>query len=275
MNELNMIKKLSLTILLMAAFMTPAFADGTGENLLVDLGGGVMLEMIKIPAGTFNMGGPDRDPDKDPNSFDDNRASFGSVHAVSISKDFYIGKYELTQGQWVKVMGNNPSHFKNGDNCPVENVSWNDICSSGGFLEKINTLTKNKFRLPTEAEWEYACRAGTQTNFYFGGDSSIKSIGDYAWYDGNSDKKTHPAAQKSPNAFGLYDMSGNVREWCGDYFGNYGDQAVTDPCGPAAGSLRVFRGGGWCDTAWRCRSAYRDPGNPSDRGIHLGFRLAL
>jgi len=266
---------LLITLFLMTAFALPAFAGGTGENLLIDLGGGVSLEMVKMPAGTFQMGGDERNPNSDPNSFDDNRASHGVPHAVTISKDFYMGRYEITQAQWTKIMGNNPSNFKNGDNYPVENVSWNDICTSGAFLEKINALTGKNFRLPTDAEWEYACRAKTQTNFYFGDDFSRKIMDAYVWYSDNSDKKTHPVGQKKPNAFGLYDMSGNVREWCGDYYGNYGDHAVSDPTGPAEGSLRIFRGGSWCDSAWSCRSTYRDPGNPLDRGCHLGFRLAL
>ncbi|HNY13210.1 MAG TPA: formylglycine-generating enzyme family protein [Candidatus Wallbacteria bacterium] len=268
-------KKILITLLLMLVFAAPAFAAETFENLLIDLGGGIMLEMVKIPAGTLQMGGDDNDPNKDPNGFDDNRASQGPIHAVTISKNFYMGKYELTQGQWTKIMGSNPSHFKNGDNYPVESVSWNDICGKGAFLEKINSLTGRAFRLPTDAEWEYACRAGTKTTFYFGDDPSHKLIGNYAWYRDNSDKKTHPAGLKSPNAFGLYDMSGNVREWCGDYYGKYADRAVTDPSGPTTGTLRIFRGGGWCDPAWGCRSAYRDPGAPSDRGVHIGFRLAL
>jgi len=216
------------------------------------------------------MGSPDSEPDR--------YVCEGPAHTVIISKDFYIGKYEVTQAQWQLIMGNNPSKFQNGDNYPVEQVSWDDICQAGGFLEKTNQLKPSGysgFRLPTEAEWEYAARAGTQTRFYWGNDPSYTLIGDNAWYINNSSSTTHPVGQKMRNAFGLYDMSGNVWEWCNDWYGPYGGD-VTDPIGPATGYSRVFRGGSWYDNCnYACRSAFRSHISPSHRSHPLGFRLAL
>jgi formylglycine-generating enzyme required for sulfatase activity len=164
--------KLLLTIFLMFLFVLPAFAGGTNENLLIDLGGGVTFEMVKIPAGTFQMGSPDGELD---------RLDGETLHNVTLTKSFWMGKYEVTQGQWTKIMGSNPSKFISGDNYPVECVSWDDICQTGGYLEKINTLKPggySGFRLPTEAEWEFSCRANTTTAFYWGASAN----GDYLWY---------------------------------------------------------------------------------------------
>jgi formylglycine-generating enzyme required for sulfatase activity len=242
-----------------------------GATLTLDLGGGVTLEMVKINAAgnSFQMGSPDTEQNRYSNE--------GPVHTVSFTKDYYIGKYELTQGQWKAIMaGANPSYFKSGDNYPVEQVSWDDIsAASSGFLAKINQLAPggySGFRLPTEAELEYAARGGTQTRFYWGDDPSYSLIVNYAWYDGSA---THPVGGKQPNAFGLYDTSGNVWEWCSDWFGSYSSSAVTDPTGPATGSSRVRRGGGWDYGAENCRSADRNSGNPSYCVSYIGFRLVL
>ena len=165
---------------------------------------------------------------------------------MTITKPFYLGKYEVTQEQWEAVMGSNPSNFKGPKN-PVEQVSWDD-CQE--FLDKLNAKAGGqggKFVLPTEAQWEYACRAGSTGKFCFGDDE--KQLGEYAWYDENSDSKTHPVGEKKPNAWGLYDMHGNVWEWCQDWYGAYGAEAVDDPSGPTTGSGRVFRGGGWNNAA--------------------------
>lgn len=228
------------------------------------------MKFVLIPDGTFTMGSPSSEPKRD---------SDETQHSVTISKAFYMQTTEVTQGQWREIMGNNPSYFKNcGDNCPVEQVSWND---AQAFIRKLNQREGvNRYRLPTEAEWEYACRAGTDTPFYFGNCLST----DQANYDGNypmpgcskGEYRKRPVRVGSfpPNAWGLYDMHGNVWEWCQDWKGNYPGGYVTDPTGPSSGSYRVFRGGGWYYGAWACRSADRYYISPGDRRSSLGFRLA-
>jgi len=192
-------------------------------------------------------------------------------HRVTISKPFYMQATEVTQDQWKRVMGSNPSNFKNcGDNCPVERVSWNDVQE---FIGKLNQMEGgNKYRLPTEAEWEYACRAGSTTRFCFGNDKD--RLGEYAWYRGNSRKRTHRVGEKQPNSWGLHDMHGNVWEWCQDWYGDYFSGSVTDPKGPSSGSGLVLRGGSWRGDARDCRSAFRTRGEPSGRNELIGFRLA-
>ena len=210
------------------------------------------IEMVKIPAGSFMMGSDNGESDEKP------------VHRVNISNSFYMGKYEVTRAQWKAVTGNNPSYFK-GDDLPVEQVSWDDVKD---FIRKLNNLQSDyEYRLPTEAEWEYACRAGT-TGDYAGNLDSM------AWYGANSGNKTHSVGQKQPNAFGLYDMHGNVWEWTEDWYGSYSSGTVTDPTGGLSGSRRVGRGGGWFSSAVDLRSAVRGGDAPSDRLNNLGFRLA-
>ena len=175
---------------------------------------------------------------------------------MRITKPFYLGKYLVTQEQWEAVMGNNPSRFKGPKN-PVETVSWDD-CQQ--FLDKLNAkvgVRGGKFQLPTEAQWEYACRAGSTTTYCFGDDES--GLGEYAWYATNSGGRTHPVGEKKPNAWGLYDMHGNVWEWCQDWYDGsyYANSPTDDPTGPTTGSSRVFRGGSWRERARGCRSALR------------------
>lgn len=230
------------TIILLFVFVSSASAADAGDTLSIDLGGGVTLEMVKIPKG------------------------------------FYIGKYELKQGQWKIITGSNPSNLDGGDNFPVENVSWDSICGKDGFLEKINALKPSGydgFRLPTEVEWEYAYRAGTHTKFYFGDDPLNKLIGDHAWYAVNSGLSTHPAGQKKPNAFGLYDMSGNVSEWCADCSTDQDGQAAAAPSGSLSGSNRVARGGTCESEAGNCGAASRLITNTTDGFSNVGFRLVL
>ncbi len=215
------------------------------------------IEMVYVPGGSFLMGSPENEPDR--------RSYEGPQHRVTV-QDFYIGKYEVTQAQWRAVMGSNPSGFK-GDNLPVENVSWNDAKE---FCRRLSQMTGKEYRLPTEAEWEYACRAKT-TGAYAG------DLDAMAWYDKNSGGKTHPVGQKQPNAFGLYDMHGNVWEWCEDDWHNSYDGAPNDGRAwvdiSARGSFRVSRGGGWYFNAVYCRSAGRDGYAPGNRYGTLGFRL--
>ena len=219
------------------------------------------IEMIFVKGGTFTMGAT---AEQGSDAFDFEKPT----HSVTVS-DFYIGKYEVTQAQWRAVMGSNPSCFK-GDNLPVENVSWNDVQE---FITKLNAQTGKKYRLPTEAEWEYAARGGNQSKGYkYSGSNSISNI---AWYDANSNKMTHIVGQKSPNELGIYDMSGNVWEWCQDWYGSYSSSSQTNPTGPSSGSYRVLRGGCWYTFAGICRVSNLTYYNPDYRSRCYGFRLAL
>ncbi len=221
------------------------------------------IAMVYVSGGTFTMGatseqGSDADSDEKP------------AHSVTLS-GYYIGKYEVTQELWKAVMGSNPSSFK-GDNLPVENVSWNDVQE---FLRKLNAMTGKRYRLPTEAEWEFAARGGNSSRGYkYSGSNSIGSV---AWYYGNSGNRTHAVGTKSPNELGIYDMSGNVYEWCQDWYSSsyYGSSPRTNPKGPNSGSYRVVRGGCWYYNSRICRVSFRDGYTPVVRNSYLGFRLAL
>jgi formylglycine-generating enzyme required for sulfatase activity len=215
-------------------------------------------EFTIIPAGTFTMGTPGIEP---------GRRDDETQHKVTISTPFYMQTTPVTQGQWQKVMGNTPSHFIRDANCPVEEVSWNDVQE---FIGRLNDMDgTRKYRLPTEAEWEYACRAGTTTRFS-SGDEELKEAG---WYNYNSGSGTQPVGQRDPNAWGLYDMHGNVWEWIQDWWGAFSSDAVTDPTGPSEGLYRVVRGGSWLDSAFHCRSAERSDHYPGNRYSYVGFRL--
>ena len=239
-----------------------------GETITINLPGlpaaAKPLEMVLIPAGTFMMGSPSTEKDREDNE--------GPQHEVTITNPFYLGKYEVTQAQWVAVTGMNPSGFSGNPNHPVESVSWG-VCQE--FIEELNSLGLGTFRLPTEAEWEYACRAGTSTRFYWGNDLFYTKIEDYAWYSGNSGSQTHEVGLKLPNDFGLYDMSGNVWEWCQDWYGAYSPADQVDPIGQQSGSYRVLRGGCWYYLAWRCRSALRLRYTPSGTYFVIGFRVVV
>ena len=231
---------------------------GGNETFTVN---GVSFTMIKVDGGTFRMGatselGGDADSDEKP------------VHSVTLS-DYYIGETEVTQELWKAVMGSNPSDFKGSQN-PVEKVSWHD-CKE--FITKLNRLTGKNFRLPTEAEWEYAARGGNKSKGYKY--SGSNTIGNVAWYWENSSSATHNVKTKSPNELGIYDMSGNVLEWCEDWKGDYNSGSQTNPTGPSSGSYRVSRGGSWYDYARFCRVSFRDYGNPGSGYYSLGLRLCL
>ena len=220
------------------------------------------MELVLIPAGSFRMGG-----DKKLEQAEDHETP---RHIVKISKTFYMGKYEVTQSQWSEIMNNNPSEFKE-DIRPVERVSWNDVQE---FIQKLNNKEEtNKYRLPTEAEWEYAARADTESTYCFSGD--IKTLSQYAWYRKNSADKTHPIGQLKPNAWDLYDVHGNVHEWCQDWFDrNYYSQSPSNlPLGPSSGLAKVLRGGDWGSEDWYCRCASRSLSSPDRRSNRLGFRL--
>ena len=217
--------------------------------------------MVYVSGGTFTMGATS---EQGSDAYNDEKPT----HSVTLSS-FYLCKYEVTQALWQAVMGENPSNLK-GDNLPVEQVSWDD-CQT--FITRLNNLTGKNFRLPTEAEWEYAARGGNRSRGYKYSGSNVLS--DVAWYDDNSGDKTHPVGSKSPNELGLYDMSGNVREWCSDWYGTYSSTAQTNPTGSSSGSLRVLRGGSWFSVARNCRSSSRHHDVPDGRFYLLGLRLAL
>ena len=220
----------------------------------------IMRNMVYVEGGTFTMGATAEQKKT--------TKSEKPTHSVTLSS-FYIGKYEVTQSLWKAVMGSNPSHFE-GDNLPVENVSWND-CQT--FLRKLNAMTGKNFRLPTEAEWEFSARGGNWSRGYQYSGSNVLS--DVAWYYDNSGSKTHNVGTKAPNELGIYDMSGNVWEWCQDRKGSYSSSAQTNPKGPSSGSLRVFRGGSWFDFAGSCRVALRSSNAPGISYYFFGLRLAL
>ncbi|MBR6713736.1 MAG: formylglycine-generating enzyme family protein [Bacteroidaceae bacterium] len=217
---------------------------------------GVSFKMIGVQGGTFQMGSNDGEDDEKP------------VHFVTLSS-YSIGETQVTQALWSAVMGSNPSYF-DGDNLPVEQVSWND-CQT--FITKLNQLTGKTFRLPTEAEWEFAAKGGTKSKGYTY--SGSNTLGDVAWYGDNSSGKIHEVATKQANELGIYDMSGNVWEWCQDWYGSYSSTAQSNPTGPTSGSDRVLRGGSWYYGASYCRSADRGKTSPSRIGSTFGFRLAL
>jgi formylglycine-generating enzyme required for sulfatase activity len=228
-----------------------------GPQLPSSLTNSLGMQFALIPAGEFQMGSTIGDEDERP------------VHTVRVSKPFYLGIHEVTQGQWETIMGSNPSTFKGDANRPVETISWEEVQK---FIAKLSTREgSTKYRLPTEAEWEYAARAGSTTTYSFGDDSS--QLGQHAWFRGNAGNTTHPVGTLQPNAWGLYDMHGNVWEWVRDWYGKYPAEPVTDPPGPASGSGRVIRGGGWGGDARDCRSAYRYSNAPGYSVGYLGFRL--
>jgi len=235
------------------------------KEITVQIGEKVSMKLALIPAGKFMMGSPDAEKGR---SSDE-----GPQHEVTISKAFYMGIHEVTQEQYEAIMGKNPSRFKGATN-PVENVSWDDAVE---FCNKLSQKTGKTVRLPTEAQWEYSCRAGTKTRFCFGDDDT--DLRDHAWYKGNYDEgkpPTHPVGQKKPNPWGLYDMHGNVEEWCSDYYADsYAKAKNAAPEGPASGSDRVLRGGGFGRDPQNCRSAYRYLHSPGTRSYEFGFRVSV
>jgi formylglycine-generating enzyme required for sulfatase activity len=308
--------------LVIASFGMVLFSQSSNAQNPKEVTNSIGVRLLLIPKGSFQMGSTPEEKGSD----DDEKQ-----HSVTITHDYYLGVFEVTQAQYKKVMGKNPSYFQgnnvatripakkhpetgrtieeekiipvNTDNHPVEFVSWEEAVE---FCKRLSDLPEEKkagrvYRLPTEAEWEYACRAGTKTAYSFGADRNV--LKDFDWFGDNSGGKiinsdriweksreeadiyiekllenggkTHPVGTKKANPWGLYDMHGNVCEWCSDWYGNYPKQAITDPIGPKLGLLRVHRGGGWSGGAADCRSAYRFWDAPSYRGDYLGFRVAL
>jgi len=219
------------------------------------------MKLVRIQPGEFQMGSNDSHYEK-------------PIHAVRITKGFDMGVYEVTQEQYQKVMGTNPSHFTGEDNLPVETVSWDDAVE---FCKKLSQEEGKTYRLPTEAEWEYACRAGTTTQYCYG--NNVSQLGEYAWYDKNSGGKTHPVGQKKPNTWGLYDMHGNVWEWCHDWFWSewYSKSPVENPLNENNGEMvsRILRGGSWYYYDHSCRVSNRINGSPDHHFEGFGFRIVL
>ncbi|MCC6696286.1 MAG: formylglycine-generating enzyme family protein [Candidatus Hydrogenedentes bacterium] len=218
------------------------------------------IEFQWCPPGTFAMGSP---------AIESGHEDDETLHEVTLTSGFWLSKHEITQSQWIDWIGENPSSNE-GDDLPVENVTWEDVQD---FLVVLNTAVSGAtYRLPTEAEWEYACRAETTTRFYWGNDAAETEIDDNAWYSENS-LATQPVGELEPNAWGLLDMSGNVMEWCQDKYGDYPSDAVTNPVGTDSGNSRVVRGGSYVDAALDCRTPNRDFRNPDVQLFDVGFRL--
>ena len=236
--------------------------SGIPKELTLDLGNKVTMKLVLIPAGKFLLGSPEGEKGR--------QGYAEPQREVTISKPFYVGVYEVTQEQYEQVMGKNPSKFKGAKN-PVETASWEDAVL---FCKVLSDKTSKTVSLPTEVQWEYACRAGSKTRFCFGDDDS--GFGGYAWYRSNSDSKTHPVGGKKSNAFGLYDMHGNVWEWCSDWWAaSYAKAKNRDPLGPDSGTARVLRGGCWINDPKFCMSASRYGGYPVDRSSNSGFRVTV
>jgi len=264
----NTPSNISKGIVLMLIFFVDQLQAQSPKEITNSIG----MKLVLIPKGTFMMGSP---------ASEELRQEDETQHEVTISKGYYLGVYEVTQAQYETVMGKNPSHFQgaivgneNAD-LPVENVSWDDAVE---FCKKLSDLPEEKkagrlYRLPTEAEWENACRAGSKTAYLFDDEEGL--LPEYGWFNRNSSNRTHTVGLLEPNAWGLYDMHGNVWEWCSDWYGEYPQGAVRNPTGPKVGSDRVCRGGSWNGVASYCRSALRYWYVPSFRNNYLGFRLAL
>lgn len=255
-------KNISVLMFLITALVLPAYAAMPDfikplsvEQVLLNPEG-----MVFVKGGCFEMG----------DTFGDERSDNEKpVHTVCVD-GFIIGKYEVTQKEWVAVMGSNPSYFKHCDDCPIESVSWNDVQE---YISKLNTKTGRNYRLPTEAEWEYAARSGGKREKYAGGND----LDSDAWYSRNSGNKTHPVGQKRPNDLGIYDMSGNVWEWVSDWYGDsyYGSSPKGSPAGPPNGRFKMFRGGSWNSAPADVRASGRSWSTPDDRGNGMGFRVSV
>jgi formylglycine-generating enzyme required for sulfatase activity len=242
-------KRFVLLMVALAAMAVAARGQDSPQGPPREFTNSVGMKFVPIDPGSFKMGGE----------------TDGPIHEVTLSRGFYLQATEVTQTQWEAVMGTNPSHFKGPDR-PVESVSWNDIQE---FLRKLNAREKDtRYRLPTEAEWEYACRVGGQEP------DATPILGDVAWWLGNSGRETHPVGRKKPNAWGLYDMRGNVWEWVQDRYGPYAAERQVDPQGPPSGDYRVLRGGGWLSVQGDTASSYHSGVQPHERSDGLGFRCA-
>jgi formylglycine-generating enzyme required for sulfatase activity len=243
-----------------------------GDSKTIEIADGVTMEVVWCPAGTFSMGSPDSEQERDSNE---------TLHYVTLSQGFWIGRYEVTKEQWRAVKGATPWEGQDDvldeDDSPATYVSWND-CSA--FVSDLNDATGLSFAIPTEAQWEYACRAGTETRFYWGDDSEYSIMDDYAWFYDNAEGPgaayAHNVALKSPNPWGLYDMIGNISEWCSDWYkDDLGDGDEVDPDGPKKGTEKLQRGGSWSSYGNNCRAANRTHKAPDQANVRYGLRVVL
>jgi len=255
-------------IAMAARAQAPAQGQKPDSLHTIQLPGGVALQLVLIPAGSFTMVSP---PDEWGRAADE-----GPQRRVTITRPFYLGRFEVTQAQWKAVMGSNPSPFRlqpNADSLPADMIAWHH---AQAFVNGLNKLGLGRFRLPTEAEWEYACRAGTTTPYYWGSEGSQSAIARHGWGYSRAEGKSHPVGRLAPNAWGLYDMSGNVWEWCSDWFLPYNPADTTDPQGPAAGERKIYRGGSWYNEPEALRSANRHGHPPQGNGgINAGLRVVM
>jgi len=261
---------LLLSISLTSPTHTAAPPSTQPTDLTLDLGHDTFIKLVLIPAGTFMMGSPPDEKDRSANE--------SPQHQVRISKPFYMAITPVTQKQWKAVMVQFPTangkFVQLNDENAMAMISWAD---ANEFCRRLSAKTRQTVKLPTEAQWEYACRAGSQTRYYFGDDPDLSALPDHAWFDKNiaSEQYPHRVAQKKPNAWGLYDMHGNVNQWCSDYLGTYPIRPVTDPPGPATGTFRVFRGGSFMTDSKLCRDAARNRNKPTVRIIDNGLRIIV
>jgi formylglycine-generating enzyme required for sulfatase activity len=271
-----MISRNFLAILLLAITPTssapaaqPASTQPAGD-LTLDLGNNTAIKLVLIPAGQFMMGSPPDERDRSNNE--------SPQHLVRISKPFYMALTPVTQRQWKAVMRQFPTasgkFVQINDDNAMGMISWVD---ANEFCRRLSVKTRQTVKLPTEAQWEYACRAGSQTRFYYGDDPDASHLSEYAWFDKNiaDQQYPHPVAQKKPNAWGLYDMHGNVNQWCADYLGPYPVRPVSDPTGPGSGTFHVFRGGSFMTGAKLCRDAARNRNIATRRIIDNGLRIIV
>jgi formylglycine-generating enzyme required for sulfatase activity len=252
---------------ILAAASLVVGAETGDSTVTIMLPGDIEMKFCRIPAGTFLMGSPEGEQDRENDE--------GPQHEVTISKPFYLGMYEVSHAQWEAVTGTirNYAGFDGSNyDSPMQATSWKE-CQE--FINKMNALGIGRFRFPTEAEWEYAARAGTKTRFYWGDDPEYTEIDDYAWYDENAEGEAHHSGEKRPNPWGLYDMAGNAYEWCQDWHAPYSAERQTDPEGPATGTAKVFRGGEWFNPPQNCRSAFRGSFAPDDWLYFGGVRVVM
>lgn len=264
-----MIMKNTLIIIVFLIGLKQNIRAELPANIIIYLTDSVKLEMVYISPGEFFMGSPDTEAGR--------QSDEGPVRKVTISKGYYLGKYEVTQQQWQTIMGNNPSvfhKFPDSPQRPVERVSWDD---SQLFLDRLNSMgfADGLFRLPTEAEWEYACRAGSTERFPWGIDSNFRELHQNAWFFSRSEGQSHPVGTKKPNAWGLYDMHGSVWEWTSDWMGSYDGADLTDPKGPETGERKIIRGGSWFNEPEALRCANRNAHITKSRQTNNGIRLVL